>query len=73
MQLFQHRVWDEKIYLDIKIADLKKFIQSESYNTLPKDEQHRMSMQLIHMQQYSAVLGQRIDHFTDNGVHELPY
>jgi len=47
MQPFQHRVWDEKIYLDIKITNLKQFIQSELYDTLPEDERHRMSMQLI--------------------------
>jgi len=68
MQPFQHRVWDQKIDLDLKITNLKQFILTELYDTFPIDEQHRMSMQLIYMQQYSAVLGQRIDHFVDTGA-----
>ena len=65
MQQSHQLVWDEKIDLDIKIDNLKQFMQSELYGTLPQDEQHRLSMQLIYMKQYSAVLGQRINHFID--------
>jgi hypothetical protein len=63
MQAHQERVVTEKDELDTKIEKLSSFISSDVYSTLTEAEQSRLGRQLGLMQQYSEVLGERIDAF----------
>jgi hypothetical protein len=54
------RVRAEKAELDEKLAKLDTFGRTELFASLPADEQGRMNRQHSLMQQYSAVLGERI-------------
>jgi|TARA_B110000908_G_C10070932_1_gene365041 hypothetical protein len=62
MEDYQQRVIDEKNELDEKIAGLSKFLGN--VNQVPSDERVRMHTQLGLMEQYSLVLGQRIEAFS---------
>ena len=64
MKEFQQRVVDEKLELDGKITRLKPFLDGDTFQTLPKEEQYRLMRQLSLMAQYSEVLGERITAFT---------
>lgn len=60
----QQRVVDEKTELDDKIDKLKKFILLKPvFKNLSVAEQSWLHIQLYHMQQYSVVLGERINSF----------
>ena len=63
MKQFQQRVVDEKAALEEKISNLTKFLDGETFKTLPVEEQDRMKRQLHIMGEYSAVLGERIAAF----------
>lgn len=64
MELFQQRVVEEKASLDEKIALLVNFITSGVvFPALPFEERSRLKRQRFHMEQYSAVLGERIGAF----------
>jgi len=63
LQPHQERVVTEKAELDHKIQKLSEFVSGSIYGTLTEAEQFRMSKQLDLMQQYSEVLGERIDAF----------
>jgi hypothetical protein len=63
MQPHQERVVSEKDELYTKIEKLSSFIGGDVYSTLDEAEQYRLSRQLTYMQQYSEVLGERIDAF----------
>jgi hypothetical protein len=63
MEQFQERVVIEKHELDVKVDRLKGFVASTKFVTIPISEQKRMSKQLSIMQDYSAVLGERISAF----------
>jgi hypothetical protein len=63
MKPFQERVIEEKSSLDDKCVKLHNFIYSDTFNTLPQQEQWRMIRQLAAMQSYSEVLGERINAF----------
>jgi len=65
MKPFQQRVVDEKAALDDKIGRLRPFIGGETFLSLPREEQKRMERQLHIMDEYSAVLGERIAAFED--------
>lgn len=68
MQPYQQRVVEEKSSLDIKIANLTSFAKSAAFSaTVPEAEQRRMLRQLVVMQDYSRILGERIDAF--GGAH----
>ena len=56
----QIRVVGEKAELDYKRAKLIAFIQSPAFETVETAEKSRISRQLMHMDDYSAVLGERI-------------
>lgn len=60
---YQIRVIDEKQELDVKIAKLEAFSETESFSSLSKEEQDRLLDQLYHMIQYSEILEQRIENF----------
>jgi hypothetical protein len=64
MQPYQQRVVTEKEELDTKISSLMTFAKSQAFDqTVPEAEQRRMLRQLVVMQDYSRILGERIDAF----------
>ncbi len=65
MEAHQERVVVEKRDLDEKIAALNVFINITNliYEKLPQDEQNRLRSQLDVMQEYSAILKDRIANF----------
>jgi hypothetical protein len=63
MQPHQQRVVDEKTELDEKLKKLDAFGRTELFASLPADEQGRLNRQHSVMEQYSAVLGERIAAF----------
>lgn len=60
----EERVVAEKTELDEKISKLTAFIFSLKFDSLTSEEKDRLSRQHRHMQEYSAVLEERIDSFT---------
>lgn len=63
MKEFQQRVVDEKKELDEKIARLQAFRDNPIFETLSSAERLRLEKQSIIMQDYSAILGERIAAF----------
>jgi len=63
LQPHQQRVVDEKRELDEKLAKIDAFGRTELFKSLPADEQGRLNRQHSLMEQYSAVLGERIAAF----------
>lgn len=59
----QVRVIGEKAELDHKREKLKEFLHSPFFNRLDEEERNRLSLQLLTMDDYSAVLGCRIRNF----------
>lgn len=64
LQPHQQRVVAEKAELDDKLAKLNAFGRTPLFASLPADEQGRLNRQHLLMEQYSAVLGERIADFT---------
>jgi len=64
MEPHQQRVIDEKKELDDKRERLSKFFTSPVFDGLDRSEQARLQRQKMAMDEYSFVLGQRIEHFT---------
>lgn len=60
---YQQRVIVEKQELDDKITKLLAFTKGEIYRKLPADERDRLRRQFRLMDEYSEVLGERIDVF----------
>lgn len=67
MQPFQQRVVTEKTELDTKIQGLDDFIKKPIFSDVEHSEQRRMLRQLVAMQDYSRILGERIEAF--GGTH----
>jgi hypothetical protein len=65
MQDYQKRVIAEKGTLDERIGTYQQFIASCVFEEQPKAEQARLNHQLVHMANYSRVLGERIAAFKD--------
>lgn len=66
MEPYQQRVIDEKESLDDKIHKLSVFLGSASeMPPIPDDEQGRLKRQLGVMREYSTILGERIENFTE--------
>jgi hypothetical protein len=63
----QQRVVDEKDALDDKLGKLTTFRIGKLFPILPTDEQERLNRQLVIMQDYSEVLGERIAAFFTPG------
>ena len=63
MTEFQKRVVVEKEELDLKLERLKLFFNNEIFDKLKSDEKERLSRQLIAMNAYSDILGERISNF----------
>lgn len=63
MMEYQQRVIEEKKALDDKLQRLDPFVASNTFKALSLSEQERLNRQLSLMQQYAAVLGERIAAF----------
>ena len=63
LQPHQQRVVAEKTELDEKLTKLDAFGRTALFASLPADEQGRLNRQHSLMEQYSAVLGERIAAF----------
>lgn len=63
MEAYQERVVAEKAELDKKLAKLNEFGKGDVFPTLPEAEQERLKRQSKIMDDYSVVLGERIDAF----------
>ena len=59
----QLRVLAEKFDLDIKISKLRTFFMGVIYPTLPVSERQLLHDQLQVMEEYSDILGKRINSF----------
>jgi len=60
---FQERVIAERKELYEKCEKLNAFIPGSIFKSLPVDEQVRLRMQLLVMNQYAAILAERIAEF----------
>lgn len=65
MQPYQARVIQEKEELTIKLNALEAFFNTSIFDDLPRPERSRLLRQAGIMQQYIAVLGERIAAFSD--------
>lgn len=63
MEAYQQRVVDELEELTKKLTDLGKFIGGRIYSGLSDYEQNLLQQQQRHMQDYEAVLKQRVGLF----------
>ena len=63
MQPHQQRVVDEKAELSDKLDKLETFVGGAIYNSLPPDEQARLTRQKLIMELYEQVLSERISAF----------
>lgn len=63
MKPYQERIIEEKDQLDLKKDKLSVFVQSPYFVEMDDSEQRLLSLQLALMEEYSAVLGQRISLF----------
>jgi hypothetical protein len=64
MQPYQERVVAERDELHEKIEKLAIFLDTPTYQNLPQPEQQRLLQQLVHMNDYLAVLDERTAAFT---------
>jgi len=65
MEQYQKRVITEKDELDIKLAGLTKFLESDKTSGMDSEELLRMQSQKEIMGNYSQVLGERIANFEE--------
>ena len=65
MAPYKQRVVDEKAALDDKIEKLLKFLGTSTFHDLDDAEQKRLQRQHVIMQDYSAVLADRITAFQE--------
>lgn len=63
MQIYQHRVIEERDQLADRLDKLYAFSQGTVVSTLSITEQERLQKQYSIMQQYLTILNQRIDAF----------
>ena len=62
-QPHQLRVFDEETALCQKIVALEAFLESDRFDSLPKDERFRLRIQLSAMKLYQEILLDRIAAF----------
>ena len=65
MEDYQIRVIQEQKELDEKINKLEAFIRTDTYDKLDDDEKFRLIDQWEVMNDYSTILGKRIECFDD--------
>ena len=63
MQHYQQQVVKQQVDLDKKIVQLDFFISGSIFTSLHADEQNRLKLQAEAMQEYSDILGERIEEF----------
>lgn len=63
LQPHQQRVVDEKRELDEKLSKLTAFGTTPTFAALPAEEQGRLNRQHAIMEEYSRILGERIEAF----------
>ena len=63
MRPFQKRVVSEVRELRGKLDELNQYVQTEMFNRLPSDEKDRLMKQRGLMNEYAAVLDDRIANF----------
>ncbi len=63
MQPHQQRVVDEQKELSLKLEKLRDFLETDTYKSLPKQEQDLLSLQSQVMSVYVNLLGERISLF----------
>ena len=63
MEAYQERVVEELMQLTERYEKLRVFLESEKFNDVVKEEQHRMHMQLQAMGTYKTILEQRVGYF----------
>ena len=63
MKDYQQRVIEERKALDVNIWKLNLFISGLIFTSLHADEQNRLKLQSEAMQEYSDILGERIEVF----------
>ena len=63
MEAYQERVVAEKRELDEKLAKLSAFGRTDLFASLPEGEQGRLNRQHAVMEEYSRILGERIEAF----------
>lgn len=68
VQSWQERVIEEKTGLDAKLKRMSEFGCSEFFQKLSED-QGLLNLQHAAMEEYSRVLGQRIERFSNSGTH----
>ncbi len=64
MKGYQNRVIEEKSELDIRLGDLRDFLNTETFVELGIEEKERLRYQSETMRTYSRILGERIAAFT---------
>lgn len=60
------RIEEEKNELDIKISKLKVFVNSDRINKIDFEMKELLNDQLITMEEYSKILGKRINLLSSN-------
>jgi len=65
MKTFQHRVLHEKSELKFRHKKLQEFFATDTFNTLPVEEQERLLRQSKIMQDYIDILSDRIEAFKE--------
>ena len=60
MSDFRSRLFEERTQLFSRIEKLKRFILSDAFDDLPEIERRALKEQLVHMQNYFAVLDIRV-------------
>lgn len=63
MKDFQQRVVEEKKELDSKLSNLKTFMSSKDYESLPLKHKQLLIRQRVLMDEYSDILKNRIELF----------
>jgi hypothetical protein len=64
MLAYQQRVVEEKQALDTRLDALNRFMHTESFRNLLKDERDRLVRQQNAMADYSQILAERIEGFS---------
>lgn len=65
MQPYQQRVVDEHDELNTKVGKLTDFLESDQFDTVDPEEQHRLVQQLFVMELYLDILTQRVKAFNE--------
>lgn len=65
MKKFQHRVLQEKSDLEFRHKKLQEFFATDTFYTLPEEEQDRLLRQSNIMIDYIGILAERIEAFKE--------